>query len=293
MSNAVKILLLGANGFVGHNLADYFCNKEGYIVDKPNHSELDALDEKAIFKHLIKTDYDVVLNCLDRNMCADSTYAEQRLRMYHNLANHSDLYGKMIWFGSGAEYGRQLSLIKVSEQEFGRQIPLDSYGFALYQMSLHTLSSTNIYNLRLFGIFGKYENWQKRFISNGICKALLGYPLTIRQNRIMDYLDIDDLANIVKWTIDNEIPEHIYNAASGKSYSLMALAKLILERTGKALPIYVAHEGFAPEYTASNDLIVKTLNGFRFREMSQSIDGLIEYYSRFINEIDREKLLYQ
>lgn len=293
MRNGSRILLLGANGFVGHNLADYLTDQLGYAVKKPSHAELDILDEKAVFNYLKKSEYDVVINCLDRNMTADPVYAEQRLRMYYNLAMHSDLYGKMIWFGSGAEYGRQRPLVKITEQEFGRCIPADSYGFALFQMSLHTLASDNIYNFRLFGIFGKYENWQKRFISNGICKALLGYPLTIRQNRIMDYLDVKDLSKIVGWGINNKIPEHAYNITSGKSYSLLDLAHQILERTNKSLPVYIAREGLFPEYTANNSLIVKTMEGFHFREMAESIDDLINYYSSFIEKIDKEKLLYQ
>lgn len=293
MHSDSRILLLGANGFVGHNLADYLTDQFGYVVEKPSHAELDVLDEKAVFNYLKKSEYDVVINCLDRNMTADPVYGEQRLRMYYNLALHSDLYGKMIWFGSGAEYGRQLPLVKITEKEFGRCIPIDSYGFALFQMSLHTLASDNIYNFRLFGIFGKYENWQKRFISNGVCKALLGYPLTIRQNRIMDYLDIKDLSEIVNWGINNKIPEHAYNVTSGKSYSLLDLAKLILKRTNKSLPIYIAREGLSSEYTANNNLIVKTMGGFHFREMNESIDELIDFYSRSIKKIDREKLLYQ
>lgn len=151
----MKLLLLGKTGFVGRNLFEYLARLDGFEIDAPGHSELDVLDEASVFARLRQGSYDAVLNCLDRHAVADASYAEERLRMFHNLAHHRDLYGKMIYFGSGAEYGRQLPLESVRECDFGRVIPSDSYGFALYQMSEFSLMSENIYNLRLFGIFGK------------------------------------------------------------------------------------------------------------------------------------------
>ncbi len=52
--------------------------------------------------------------------------------------------------------------------------------------------------LRLFGVFGPHEDYAIRFISNAICKALFGLPITLRQNRTFSYLFIDDLGPIVE-----------------------------------------------------------------------------------------------
>lgn len=293
MSPSTRILLLGARGFVGSNLRTRLGRRPDYAIHAPSHDELDALDEAAIVSVLRETSYDVVLNCLDRHAATDSAYAEQRLRMYFNLAAHSDLFGKMIWFGSGAEYGRQLPVCSVSEGDFGRCVPADSYGFALYQMSLHTLSSLNIYNLRLFGIFGEQEDWSRRFISNCICKALYGYPLTLRQDRIMDYLDVADLALLVERMIDGEPQGHTYNATSGRPVSLATIAQTVLERTQREdLPIFVARGGLSPEYTSINRAISDELGGFMPRPLVESVDRLILYYKEHLDEIDRERLLY-
>lgn len=289
----MKILLLGKTGFVGRNLHEWLACSEDYDIDAPSHGELDVLDEGAVFSLLREGSYDAVLNCLDRHAVADASYAEERLRMFHNLAHHRDLYGKMIYFGSGAEYGRQLPLESVCEKDFGRVIPSDSYGFALYQMAEFSLMSENIYDLRLFGIFGKYELWDRRFISNCICKALCGYPLTMRQDRVMDYLDVADLCEMVEWVLRGNPEQHAYNATSGKRYSLSELAHAVLEVTGADVQILIAKEGFSPEYTSNNGLIAHEMGEFELTPMARSIEKLVAFYRDRIGNIDRERLLYQ
>lgn len=286
-----RILVLGANGFVGHNLIESLSESSRYELVTPTSRDLNALDESQVNKELSSCRYDVVLNCLDRSGVADASYAEQRLRMYHNLASRSDLYGKMIYFGTGAEYGRQLPLSKVTEDDYGRCIPLDSYGFAMYQMADHALRSDNIFNLRLFGIFGPGEDWKQRFISNAIVKALLELPITIRQDRIMDYLDVADLATPVMWAIDNDPAHHAYNATSGISYRLSELAESVLMQTGSRSKIIICNEGLAQnEYTSSNERLRSECPQFAVRAMADSIDALVLYYDKMLRALSKEEI---
>ena len=213
--------------------------------------------------------------------------------MFQNLAMHNDLYGKMIYFGSGAEYGRELPIHNIEESEIDRVIPKDTYGFCLQQMNDYARKSENIYNFRLFGIFGKYELWNQRFISNAICKAMNGYPITIRQDRYMDYLYIDDLCKIVEWAINNTPKFHDYNAVSGKVYSLYELAETVNHVMHTDVPIYVAKDGYFAEYTANNNRILNEITDFEIENIEVSIDKLAKWYMNNKEKIDREKLLYQ
>ena len=285
-----KILLLGSSGFVGKNLYEYLKNRE-YSIDSPKHCDLDVLNESEVLKCLKKY-YDIVINALDRNG-NDKNYFENRLRMFQNLAIHNDLYGKMIYFGSGAEYGRELPIHNIEESEIGRVIPKDTYGFCLQQMNECARKSENIYNFRLFGIFGKYELWNQRFISNAICKAMNGYPITIRQDRYMDYLYIDDLCKIVEWAINNTPKFHDYNAVSGKAYSLHGLAEIVQHVMHTDVPVYVARDGYFAEYTADNNRILNEMTDFEIENIEVSIYKLAKWYMNNKDKIDREKLLYQ
>lgn len=285
-----KILIIGATGFIGKNIYEYLQRK--YIVHTPSRKELDALIENDVYNYLSKEFYDVVINAIDIRE-ANCNYFEDRLRIFMNLERCNHLYGKMIYFGSGAEYARELPIIDITEEEFDRTIPEDTYGFCLHQMSKYTIKSSNIYNFRLFGIYGKYEIWQKRFISNAICKALYDYPITIRQNVIFDYLYIDDLCKIVDWAICNTPKYHDYNAVSGKKYELKELANIVNKVTKKNVPIYIAKEGMGKEYSASNKRLCSELNLFEPENIEISIEKLSFWYKKNLNNIDRYSLLYQ
>lgn len=287
----MNILILGSTGFIGKNILEYLIER-GYNVYAPNHKLMDVLDEKGVIDVLKNGQYDVVINALDRNG-KENSYFENRLRMFQNLAIHSDLYGKMIYFGSGAEYGRELPVCNIEENQINRVIPSDTYGFCLQQMNDYARKSENIYNFRLFGIFGKYELWNQRFISNAICKAMLGYPITIRQDRYMDYLYIDDLCKIVEWAINNTPKFHDYNAVSGKVYSLYELAETVNHVMHTDVPIYVAKDGYFAEYTANNNRILNEITDFEIENIEVSIDKLAKWYMNNKEKIDREKLLYQ
>ena len=283
-----KILLLGQSCFIGQNLLEYF--QEKYDIIAPTHQQLDVLDERAVIDCLSKGNFDIVINALDvRDGSID--YFEKRLRMFTNLATHHNLYGKMLYFGSGAEYGKQKDIVQVSEDDLGQVIPSDTYGLCMYTMQQLASQLPNVYNFRLFGIFGKYEIWQRRFISNAICKAIYGFPITIRQNTKFDYLFIDDLCKMVAYFIENKMKYQNYNATSGRIYELYELAQIVKETVGLDYPIFVAKDGYGLEYTSNNDRIVKEIR-LDIEEIMHSINQLTEWYQNRRKQICLGQLLY-
>lgn len=286
------ILILGASGFTGKNIYEFFMpQKDRYQITAPTHRELDVLDESRVRSYLSDNHFDVIINCLD--IAGNPVdYVQLRLKLFANLYKYSDFYGKMIYFGSGAEYDRAHGLHEAKEKDFGNVIPTDAYGLCLYYMSLLSEQSANIYNFRLFGIFGKYERWSQRFISNAICKNLYGYPITIRQNRRMTYLDIEDLCRITQWAVENTPRYHLYNAGSDNSYTLQELAEMVNQEAKQPVPVFVAQEGMAPEYTVSCELLKQELN-IQYKSMQQSIRELFDWYASRLDTIDRYPLLYQ
>ena len=110
--------------------------------------------------------------------------------MFFNIARCNEFFGKMLYFGSGAEFGRPNWIPLMPESYFDVYVPDDPYGLSKYIMTKHTYEATNIYNLRLFGVAGEKDDWRYRFISLASCKAAYDMPITFRQNVFFDFLYI-------------------------------------------------------------------------------------------------------
>lgn len=158
-------------------------------------------------------------------------------------------------------------------------------------MTKYTQLSTNIYNLRLFGVFGKYDDWRYRFIPNTCANAVLNLPISINQNVIFDYLYIDDLIKIVKWFINNKPKKNVYNVCTGKVYDFKTLAEKIIKISSKNLDIIIKTEGLGREYSGDNSLLMNELNGFEFIPIDKSIEALYDWYDLNKHIIEKDKLL--
>ena len=295
----MKILILGSTGFIGRNLKEYFEKEPSLQLDCPTRQQLDVLDERAVDAYLRQARPDVVINAA---ICRNPRYFENRrmeselsqdLRMFHILEKRQHLYGKLLYFGSGAEYGKQAPIVSVKEDELSGDLPLNEYGMAKYVIGRAIEHSDNIYNLRIFGLFGKYENWKTTFISGACCKALRGLPITIRRNVVFDYLYISDFCRIVFQIINSTPRFHTYNLSSGRKIELLELAKMINEITGSQMPIFVCEPGYANEYTASNSRLIEEYDIEALTSYRDSIIELLAYYESILDDIDLLSLLYQ
>lgn len=294
-----RILILGATGFLGMNLVEYLTrSNKPYELFTPTHRELDLMDETKVVHYLRKGHFDVVVNAAICNHYRPGTPAnadelEHDLRMFYHLQQCQPYYGKMLYFGSGAEFNKAKSICMVREEQFENGLPNSAYGLAKYTIGRLIEKSENIYNLRIFGLFGRYENWKKTFISNACCKALKHLPITIRQNLILDYLYIDDFLPVVEWFFSAQPRFHTYNISSGRRMDLLSIAQTVKEELQYDVPIYVCTEGMGNEYTADNARILAECDQMYIHPMNESIRSLICYYSNILDKIDLLSLLYQ
>lgn len=136
----------------------------------------------------------------------------------------------------------------------------------------------NIYDLRLFGVYGKYEEWKRRFISNNICRSIKNMDMSINQNVKFDYLYIDDLCKIVEWFVTNTPKYNYYNVCTGKSVDLYAIANKINKVTKLERNIVIHKEGWKKEYSGNNQRLKNEIRNVEFTPMETGIDILYRYY---------------
>ena len=276
----MRILLTGGSGFIGRNFWETYKNK--YDILKPSHKELDLSNTDEVDAFFSKNKIDVVVHCANigglRNSGDLNDIVKTNLKMFFNIVKNKNKFGKMIHLGSGAEYDKSRNIVKIKESDFGIKIPNDDYGFYKYVCSKYIENSSNIYCLRLFGVFGKYEDYSIKFISNLICKYIKKMPLTMIRDCYFDYIYINDLVQIIDYFINNKPKEKFFNVGSGQRISLLSLAKKINELDNYSLPIVVKNKGLNKEYTTNNSRLKKEIKGLKLETIDEAIKDLYKYY---------------
>jgi len=277
----MKILITGGAGFIARNLFEQLSGQ--YSITSCNSKELNLLDASGVFDYIKNSRFDIIIHTATYDAAPKHStkdpakVLEYNLRMFFNLARCKDYFGKMLYFGSGAEFGRENWIPKMKEDYFDKHVPCDQYGFSKYIMAKYALSNNNIYNLRLFAVFGKYEDWRVRFISNACCNAALDLAIGINQNKFFDFLYIDDLVRIVKWFIDNQPRNKVYNACTAKTVDFKTIAEKIIKISGKKLDILIKNAGLGQEYSGDNSLLLNELKSFKFTPIDESIRALYDW----------------
>lgn len=277
----MKLLITGGKGFIARSLAEQLGG--AHAVSAPGRDELDLLDAQRMAAFIKAGHFDAVLHCATYDAAPKTStkdparVLEYNLRMFFNLARRQGDFGRLVYFGSGAEFGREYWKPRMAEDYFDTHVPADQYGFSKYLMTKYALASENIYNLRLFGVFGKYDDWRYRFIPNLCARAALNMPLVIEQNRTMDFIGIDDLAAVAGWALTGKPRRRVYNVCSGQARDFKTLARTVLGVAGRELPVTFKAEGMGPEYTGDNAVLLSEMKGFKFRDINESVRAMYDW----------------
>ena len=289
----MNIFITGAQGFVGKNLCEQL--KGRYNILAPSHSELELLNEHKVVEYLKKFKIDTVIHCANVGATRKTDNLPQivgnNIRMFLNLAKHEQYFNRMIFFGSGAEFDKRQPLVKIGENYLANSLPESDYGFSKHLCSHFIKESKKIINLRIFGVYGRNDDYENRFVSNAVCRAVLGLPIVIFQDQTMSFIFVDDLVKVVEHFIVSAPKEKFYHTAASQSFRLEEIAQKIKAISGKDLQIIIKKPGLVNEYTCDNSKLIEELGDFQFTEMDESLRILFEWYSERKNLIIPAKLL--
>jgi len=290
----LKVLITGSSGFIGRNITEYLSDK--YRLCTPSSGELDLLHEDAVREFLKRHKFDVVIHTAttrsNRRLGAPADMIYRNCRMFFNLARNEPLFGKMLHFGSGAEYDRRRALACAAEDYFDTAVPVDDYGFSKYICAKAIRTSNKIVNLRLFAVFGKYEAWDVRFISNACARVVTGLPIVIRQNIKFDYLYVNDLAKITLWFIENTPRRREYNVCTGTAYELADLATIVASVSGRDPEIKILNHRMGLEYSGNNQALLEEIRPYEFHDMQLAVGELYSWYAEHKDSLDPRLLQF-
>lgn len=290
----MRVLLTGGTGFVGRNLAARLGGRFELLA--PGRSELDLLEEPSVRSFLDRNPVDAVVHAATipghRNAPPARDLGLGNVRMLLHLVRHARPGTRFVVLGSGAEYDTSRDVVRAREDDPSHPVPKDETGLSKLVLAAVAEGRPGFVHLRPFGVFGPGEDWEIRFVSNALCKALHGLPITLRQNRRLDYVWVDDLGEVVAhFLLRGGGSRSVYNVTPDSTPDLLSLARLAREAAGADVPIVVGREGAGLEYTGDNARLRAELPDLTFTPVREAVVRLCAYYRSRLAAIPREKLL--
>ncbi len=272
-----KILILGGTGFIGKSLKELFSeDQKQYQIFSPTRKELNITKYEECYSYLKRIKPDIIIHA-----SVDINSVENSVGMLNNILANKSFFGKLIFLGSGGEYNPRLYQPLMKEDFTKNSYPENGYYLSKFicGREIEFSEIENIFNLRIFGIYGPYELYQKRFISNNICRVLSGLPISLNRDMNFDYLYIDDLFKIIKIFINNNSLNYkTYNVCSGKPIKLSYLANQIKEIMNVKKEVIIKNKGLNPEYSGDPGRLLKEIGHYNFIKHSDSIKAMVNFF---------------
>lgn len=244
-----KVLITGANGFVGSHVAAFLLSKNismnlmygpGSENLQTKGSYVDLLDLEALKKvisrykpsiivHLgahvdLSNSYDIISSCVQNNIQGTLNLLEASRKTSVSkfvFASTMEIYGS-----NKPPYSEKMTIDPPSGYSISKSA--GEYYCKLYSK----LYGINYIILRLSNIYGPGQNKQ-RLIPSTILKALNNENITIGTgSNKRDFIYIDDICSVILKIIKHKkVYNEIFNIGSNKSYSVEEIVKKILKLT--------------------------------------------------------------
>lgn len=206
----MRILITGANGYVGRSVVNNLQNQHSVVA--LTRQDLNLTDSDEVREYFKYNYFDAVIHCAveggHRLIQDTSEVLDNNLQMYYNLLSNRKQFGKLLHFGSGADaletpYGLSKKIIRESIK-----------------------GQPSFYNLRIFAVFDENE-LETRFIKSNIRNYLAEDPITVHTDKLMDFFYMQDLITVVRYYLETESPPVEFDCVYRDKKSLFEVGGII------------------------------------------------------------------
>ncbi|WP_111709985.1 GDP-L-fucose synthase family protein [Lutibacter citreus] len=218
---------------------------------------------------------------------------------------HTNNVAKFIFLGSSCIYPKLSPQPLKEEYLLTGSLEPTNEGYAIAKISgvklcqfIRNQYKKDFVSLMPTNLYGPFDNFDLK--SSHVLPAMLRkfHEAKISNNSVQlwgsgkpmrEFLHVDDLAKAVLFTLENILPEHLYNVGTGTDITIKQLAETIQEITGHRGEIVWDRE--KPDGTPRKLLDVSKLNKSGWKAQVELQDGIKETYKWFLEHQDSFKQL--
>lgn len=278
-----KVLILGGEGFIGRNLADFLAQKYDCVSIDMEKSPFARKNRRGKFikinpyENEIKNDYDAIIHLIDKRKDRGN-FEKNEKKLIKNLGislkNHLIIFSSAVVYADPkSDYGkRKLKLEKIySEFCKKNEIPLTI--------------------VRLFNAYGNYQIPQKQgsLVANLFCDYFNNRTTQINDiNSQRDFVFAQDIAKIIEYIIKNKFLG-LVDLSTNKLTSIKRLATLMGNVLGGKLNINNIGKKEKIESPKGKNILLKKV---KLTLLEKGLKDTKNFYERNINIINKisEKL---
>ena len=276
-----KILILGATGFIGRNILEFYSNKLEYEVHatynkRPNFNITNAIWHKTNLTNQLEVE-DLIKEIKPKKIVqaaattsgAKDIVQKPYLHVTDNAVMNSFIFRAaiennvehVVFFSCTVMYQSSIKPIKETDFDANKNVYEKYFGVAHTKLYLEkmceffsSISDTKFTAIRhsnIYGPYDKYDYEKSHFFGANVSKVMTSSDTitlwgTGEEKR--DILHVNDLMNFVEAAFHNqESSFKVYNCGYGEAYSVKSIVEMIIEASGKNIKI-------------KNDLTKPTIN---------------------------------
>jgi len=275
MNRKENILICGASGFMGRNIADRFLKDEKYCVygvgnsrDVSNSNDYEQffncdLTTKSGIERVFSKgiQYDIVIQAAATTSGSKDIVERPYLHVTDNAVINSLVLqacydhnvGHLLFLSCGVMYNPDRSPVSEEDHYLDEPIPKNYFGVGWTKVyvekmceffsSLGRTKHTVIRHSNTYGPYDKYDLEKSHMFGATITKVLTandGDDIIVWGDGLTerDLLYVDDVVDFIQLVIKKQVKKYdLYNVGMGESYSVREIVEKIITYSGKNLSI--------------------------------------------------------